>query len=43
VRVVASTEPQSADHSKCFPRDPAFSVLFAEYARTFARRYSWVR
>lgn len=24
-------------------QDPAFPVLFAEYARTFARRYPWVR
>jgi beta-glucosidase/6-phospho-beta-glucosidase/beta-galactosidase len=24
-------------------QDPAFPVLFAEYARAFARRYSWVR
>jgi beta-glucosidase/6-phospho-beta-glucosidase/beta-galactosidase len=24
-------------------QDPAFPVLFAEYARAFARRYAWVR
>jgi beta-glucosidase/6-phospho-beta-glucosidase/beta-galactosidase len=24
-------------------QDPAFPVLFAQYARAFARRYPWVR
>jgi len=24
-------------------QDPAFSILFAEYARAFARRYPWIR